>query len=152
MHTAIKNRMDGNLTGRDDMKQDPTLTWNWLRMNVPTLAAIIGVGLFINNGLRDAARDANQLGQSVTDIKETIAPLNNLEYRLTRAEGYLNEAHTRIDNLSNTMINNIDLIRRDVNRLTTQVEVLSSQIGMVLAEEKNPVQRRARPGGPIKVE
>lgn len=134
------------------MKQDATLTWNWLRMNVPTLIAIAGVGLFINNGLRDAARDVEVLSQSVASITSTIAPLNNLEYRLTRAEGYLNEAHTRIDNLSNTMINNIDLIRRDINRLTTQVEVLSSQIGMVLGEEKIPVQRRSRPGGPVPVE
>lgn len=134
------------------MKQDATLTWNWLRMNVPTLIAIAGVGLFINNGLRDAARDVEVLSQSVASITSTIAPLNNLEYRLTRAEGYLNEAHGRIDNLSNTMINNIDLIRRDVNRLTTQVEVLSSQIGMVLGDEKIPVQRRSRPGGPIPAE
>lgn len=140
------------MAGQDDMKQDSTLTWNWLRMNVPTLIAVAGVGLFINNGLRDAARDVEVLSQSVASITSTIAPLNNLEYRLTRAEGYLNEAHTRIDNLSNTMINNIDLIRRDINRLTTQVEVLSSQIGMVLGEEKTPVQRRSRPGGPVPVE
>lgn len=140
------------MAGQDEMKQDVTLTWNWLRMNVPTLIAVAGVGLFINNGLRDAAREAELLNKSVSSIKETVAPLNNLEYRLTRAEGYLNEAHTRIDNLSNTMINNIDLIRRDVNRLTTQVEVLSSQIGMVLGDDKIPVQRRSRPGGPIKVE
>lgn len=140
------------MAGQEDMKQDATLTWNWLRMNVPTLIAIAGVGLFINNGLRDAARDVEVLSQSVASITSTIAPLNNLEYRLTRAEGYLNEAHGRIDNLSNTMINNIDLIRRDVNRLTTQVEVLSSQIGMVLGDEKIPVQRRSRPGGPVPVE
>lgn len=140
------------MSGHDDMKQDATLTWNWLRMNVPTLAAVIGVGLFINNGLRDAAKDAELLGQTVASIKETIAPLNNLEYRLTRAESYLSDAHTRIDNLSNTMINNIDLIRRDVNRQTTQIEVLSTQIGMLIGDEKVPVQRRSRPGGPIKVD
>lgn len=138
------------------MKQDTAVTFNWLRFNVPQIvtmiAGIVGFTLFINNGIRDAARMSEELKVSIQSIQQTIAPLNNLEYRLTRAEGYLSEAHGRIDNLSNTMINNIDLIRRDVNRLTTQVEVLSSQIGMVLGDEKIPVQRRSRPGGPIKAD
>jgi hypothetical protein len=140
------------LAGPEDMKTDTTLTWNVLRVNLPTIVAICGVGLYVANGLRDAEKSTAALTVSLSQIQQTIAPLNNLEYRLTRVEGYTNEAHTRIDNLSNTMINNIDLIRRDVNRLTTQVEVLSSQIGMVLGDEKNPVQRRSRPGGPISVD
>lgn len=140
------------MAGPEDMKTDTTLTWNVLRVNLPTIVAICGVGLYVANGLRDAEKSTAALTVSLSQIQQTIAPLNNLEYRLTRVEGYTNEAHTRIDNLSNTMINNIDLIRRDVNRLTTQVEVLSSQIGMVLGDEKTPAQRRSRPGGPISVD
>jgi hypothetical protein len=140
------------LAGPEDMKTDTTLTWNVLRVNLPTIVAICGVGLYVANGLRDAEKSTASLTTSLAQIQQTIAPLNNLEYRLTRVESYTNEAHTRIDNLSNTMINNIDLIRRDVNRLTTQVEVLSSQIGMVLGDEKVPIQRRSRPGGPMSVD
>lgn len=141
------------MAGQDEMKTDATLTWNLLRVNLPTIFAIAGVGLYINNGLRDAAKTNEGLAVSISQIQQTIAPLNNLEYRMTRAESYISEAHSRIDNLSNTMINNIDLIRRDVNRLTTQVEVFSVQLGTLLGEDKTvPIQRRSRPGGPIPVE
>lgn len=132
------------------MKHDTAITWNWFRMNVPTIIAIAGVGLYINNGLIDAKRQAEILAQSMKSVQEAVAPLNNLEYRLTRAEAYLGEAHKRIDGLSNTMINNVDLIRRDVNRLTTRVEVLSTQIGMYLGEDPDPAKKRiSRPGGPV---
>lgn len=140
------------MAGQDDMKSDTTLTWNWLRMNVPTIIAICGVGLFINNGILNSQSEIHNLKMSIEEYRESAKSVPQLDYRLTRAEDGIKEAHTRIDNLSNTMINNVDLIRRDVNRLTTQVEVLSSQIGMVLGDTKNPVQRRTRPGGPIGVD
>lgn len=140
------------MTGQQEMKTDTTLTWNLLRVNLPTIFAIAAVGLFINNGIRDSQAKTDALHRSVEKMEQMIEPVSIIQHRLVRAEDSIKEAHTRIDNLSNTMINNIDLIRRDVNRLTTQVEVLSTQIGIVLGDEKVPIQRRSRPGGPIPVD
>lgn len=139
------------------MKTDTEVHVNWFRFNIPQILTIgstlLGVALFLNNGIRDATQATTELKEQIVRIQQTIAPLNNLEYRLTRAEDSVKEAHTRIDNLSNTMINNIDMLRRDVSRLTTQFEVLSAQIQLSMGVDAKEVkQRRARPGGPIPVE
>lgn len=130
------------------VKQDTAITWNWFRFNVPTIMAVGGLVLFVAYGLRDTSTAVASLKVSVDKIEQSIAPLHNYEYRLSRAEDGIKDINSRVDNLSNTMINNIDLIRRDVNRLTTQVEVLSSHI-LGIEDAK---QRRSRPGGPIGVE
>jgi hypothetical protein len=131
-----------------EVRQDTAITWNWFRMNVPTIVTVLGAFLFVAYGIRDAANATASLKISIDKIEQAIVPLHNLEYRLTRAEDGLKDINSRVDNLSNAMINNVDLIRRDVNRLTTQVEVLSSHILGV----EDPKQRRSRPGGPIPVE
>ncbi len=136
--------------GKTEMRQDTVVTWNWFRLNVPTIIAIAGVGLYINNGLRDAIKSTDDLKGSIDRVQTIIEPVPNITYRLQRAEENITAANTRIDNLSNTMINNIDLIRRDVNRLTTQVEVMSTRLQTYMVDYPDePKQRRSRPGGPI---
>lgn len=56
------------------------------------------------------------------------------------------DTNGRVDTLSNTIISQMDLIRRDVNRLTTQVEVLSSRVGLLTGDIDDPKQRRSRTG------
>ncbi len=141
------------MAGQDEMRTDATLTWNLLRVNLPTIFAIAGVGLYINNGLRDAAKTNEALATSVSQIQQSIVNLNNMEYRLSRAEDAIKENASHTNNLSNTMINNVDLIRRDMTRLTTNFEVFAAQIRTSFdLEGSDPKQRRTRPGGPIPVE
>lgn len=136
-----------------EMKQDTVVTWNWFRMNVPTILAVASVGLYVNNGLLKSDERTIQLERAVERMSSIMEPLSNNSYRLDSAESSIKEAHTRIDNLSNTMINNIDLIRRDVNRQTTQIEVLASKLDIYMGiEGEAPKQRRSRPGGPISVD
>lgn len=71
--------------------------------------------------------------------------IDTAEYRISQLESGSKELNSKIDNLSNTIIGNIDLVRRDVNRLTTQVEVLSARVGMIAGEIDDPKQRRNRP-------
>lgn len=125
------------------------ITWDIIKNSIPAVAVVAGAVFFVYSGIKDSQANTAALSRSIEKLEQVLEPVPNMHYRLTRAEDSIKEINIRVDNLSNTMINNIDLIRRDVNRLTTQVEVLSSQIGMVLGEEKIPVQRRSRPPGPI---
>lgn len=128
------------------------ITWDIIKNSIPAVAVVAGAVFFVYSGIKDSQANTAALSRSIEKLEQVLEPVPNMHYRLTRAEDSIKDINIRVDNLSNTMINNIDLIRRDVNRLTTQVEVLSSQIGMVLGEEKIPVQRRSRPPGPIPVE
>lgn len=139
------------------MKQDATVTVNWLRFNVPTILAaaaiLITVGKLIYTvEAMDADREmrARQIDAKFENIETKIEPIGNLSYRTENLEKGLAAANERTDKLSNTIINSIDLIRRDLNRLTTQVEVLNTRVGMMTGEDEieAPKQRRSRPGGP----
>lgn len=132
------------------MRQDTTVTWNWFRMNVPTIFAVGAVGLFINNGLIEAKKDSASMQLKLAEITGAIEPLKGLPYRMEQAEKGLAEANLRHEKLSNTMINSVDLIRRDLNRLTTEVGILNSQFGMFVGDTPPaPKQRRSRPAGPM---
>jgi outer membrane murein-binding lipoprotein Lpp len=96
----------------------------WIRNNWPMIVScVMVVGAWFQTGHRiDAA-----------------------EYRISQLENSSKELNGKIDNLSNTIIGSIDLVRRDVNRLTTQVEVLSARVGMIAGDIDEPKQRRSRP-------
>lgn len=134
------------MTGNQDMRTDTTLTWNLLRVNLPTIFAIAGVGLYINNGLLKAQEKTEGLERSMAQVQIALEPVSNLQYRINRVEDSAKEAHIRIDGLSSSMMNNIDLIRRDISVLTTQIEVLSTRVGMVIGDEGS--QRRTEIQGP----
>lgn len=113
----------------DDMKQDATVTINWFRMNVPTLALIV------------AATVSGAAWQSRTD-----ADVKHLQYRIDQSEKAVANTNVKLDNLYNTLISQLDLIRRDLNRLTTSVEVISTEVRISNGEPREAKQRRTRPG------
>lgn len=134
----------------DEMRQDTTVTWNWFRLNIPTIVSVSLVGLWINNGIIENKKDTASMQLKLAEINGAMEPLKGLPYRVEMAEKGLSEANLRHEKLSNTLLNSVDLIRRDVNRLTTTVEVLNTQFGMFIGDEPAaPKQRRARPGGPM---
>lgn len=131
-------------------KQETALTWGMIRANIPVFLMLAGIGLYINNGLIKAEEKTVSLERAIEKIAENLEPVNHMTYRMDEAEKSIRDTNSRLDNLSNTMINNVDLIRRDVNRQTTQIEVLASKLDMFMGVEMDmPKQRRSRPGGPI---
>jgi hypothetical protein len=133
------------MTG-EDVKQNATLTINWLTANVPTIAAIIGVGLYIGTWQTSIQATLTGLQADTLALKAQLHTMQVVPYRVDQAEAAIRDVNTRVDNLSNTIINQMDLIRRDVNRLTTEVEVLSSRVGILTGDIEEPKQRRSRPG------
>lgn len=136
------------------MKSDTTLTWNWLRMNVPTLLAIGGLVWYtaqndarqeqrisaIEQSRIDRAREADLkfsgINASIASLSQKVDPLGNVTYRVGVVEGQIGETNKRLDRLAETIVNSLDLIRRDVNGLSTRVEVLSQKIDTITPESQ----------------
>ena len=129
----------------NDMKQDPTVTLNWFRMNVPTIVLIIGLGFYVGTNMTTLQHSVDSLKYDNESLKSTTADINKIVYRVEQLELGLHKANERTDALQNTLLSSMDLMRRDINRLTTHVEVLSSRVGMIIGEVDEPKQRRSRP-------
>jgi len=130
----------------DEMKQDSTVTLNWFRVNLPTIVMILGLGYYVGTELRDLQKSVASLKEDNISLKTTTADMNKLTYRVDQLEIGRTETNARVDGVQNTLINQIDLVRRDVNRTTTQMEVLSSRVGILIGDVDEPKQRRSRPG------
>lgn len=130
----------------DEMKQDATVTLNWFRINLPTIVMILGLGYYVGTNLNDLQKSIVSLSKENTELKSTTADMGKLVYRVEQVETGLQRANERTDALQNTLISSMDLMRRDINRLTTQVEVLSSRVGILTGDVDDPKQRRSRPG------
>lgn len=129
----------------DEMKQDSTVTLNWFRVNLPTIITIVGFGFYVGTNLNDIQKSITSLSKENTELKATTADISKIAYRVDQLEFGLQRANERTDALQNTLISSMDLMRRDINRLTTQVEVLSSRVGILTGDIDEPKQRRSRP-------
>ena len=129
----------------DDMKQDTTLTINWFRMNVPTLLVVIAAATTGATWQTATEAKVSQNSKDIATLQGKMAVMEGLPYRMEQVEKASVNTNAKVDNLSNTIINQMDLIRRDVNRLTTGVEVLSARVGLLTGEVDEPKRRRVRP-------
>ena len=129
----------------DEMKQDSTVKINWFTINVPTLAMVVMAASFITVGFNDLGRSVDSLKEDNANLKSTTADMNKLVYRADQLELGLSETNRNVNHLKDTIISGQDLMRRDINRLTTQVEVLSSRFGLFIGDVDEPKQRRSRP-------
>lgn len=129
----------------DEMKQDATVTLNWFRINLPTIVMIVGLGFYVGTNMTTLQHSVDSLKTDNLELKKTTADINKITYRVEQLESGLNKANERTDSLQNTLLSGMDLMRRDINRLTTQFEVLSSRVGMVIGDVDEPKQGRSRP-------
>lgn len=131
------------------MKSETTLIWQWLRINVPTLLAIGGLIWYTADNNRaqlsrieaietsrvERAKEADAkfsaINSSLSALSQKVDPIGNVTYRIDRAEVQIGETNKRLDRLAETIVNSLDLIRRDVNGLSTRVEVLSQKIDSI---------------------
>ena len=130
----------------DDMKQDTTLTINWFRMNVPTLLVVIAAATTGATWQTATEAKVSQNAKDIATLQGKMAVMEGLPYRMEQVEKASVNTNVKVDNLSNAIINQMDLIRRDVNRLTTGVEVLSARVGLLTGDVDDPKRRRVRPG------
>lgn len=133
----------------NEMKSDATLTMNWLRMNVPTLLAIGGLVWYTaqNDAQQEARIDAIEksrqerskeadgkfaaINTSVSVLSQRVEPMTNVVYRVGVVESQVVETNKRLDRLQEVLLASIEALRKDVNTMSTRVEVLAQKIDAI---------------------
>jgi len=129
------------------MDADRTIHVNWLRFNVPQLVAIVGATVtimaYVNNldgRLQDIER--YRATRSITvdnrfqEVQTSLAPLVNLPYRVNVLEQQQIAITQRIDRAGEVISTTVEQIRKDVNGLSTRIEVLGTKIDNITPEKK----------------
>lgn len=145
------------------MKSETTVVWQWLRINVPTLLAIGGLVWYTaaNNTSTLARIDAieksrverskeadakfSAINSNMAALSQKVDPIGNVTYRVGVVEGQINETNKRLDRLAETILNSLDLIRRDVNGLSTRIEVLSNKVDAITPQRRTSLEQNRVP-------
>lgn len=129
------------------MQQSKEVNVNWLRINVPSVAAIVVTGVVVsmyvqNLATKMATVEENGKARSAfvdknfDQIKDQLNPLVNLPYRMGSIENSLLATNQRMDTYLQTIGVKIDGISDRVNSLSTKVEVLSQKIDTITPESR----------------
>lgn len=118
---------------------------NSFKMSATVLVLILGATSGGAAWQAHTSRTVAQVEKDVDAVVAKLAPLEGMPYRVLENEADIKKLDEKVDNLSNAIIGQMDLMRRDVNRLTTTVEVLNSRLGMLTGDIEAPRERRSRP-------
>lgn len=129
------------------MESDRSIHVNWLRFNIPQLVALIGATVtimaYINNidgRLEDVERyratRSLMVDNRFNEVQTSLAPLVNLPYRVGVLEQQQIAITQRIDRAGEVISSTVEQIRKDVNGLSTRIEVLGTKIDNITPEKK----------------
>ena len=137
------------------MQQSREVNVNWLRINVPSVASIVAVGVGLALYISDLKARIESIEEyrvtrsSATDksfdqIQKQLEPLTNLPYRVNVVEQGLLATNQRVDQYLQMLGTKIDGVGDRVNGLSTKVEVLSQKIDALTPEKRAELERAAR--------
>lgn len=117
------------------MESDRSVRINWGVFNIPTILAVAGVLFYTaqKQERQDARLDTIEQNRLATDkaideIKNAVAPISNLTYRVTVTEQGIVAGNSRVDRVVDSLGGKLDNISESVNTLRTDVKVLSQKI------------------------
>ncbi len=128
----------GDMTGDEKMQQNTTVTVDWLKMNVPTLALLAGSIWWLATAQakteeKFAAEEAARIARGVefskqiegvkSDIKvvtDKVDPMTTAFYRVGVIEGQLVESNRKSDKLSDAVVE----LTTAVGKLSTKIDIL----------------------------
>lgn len=119
--------------------ENAAMTWDWVKGNIPTIIAVGGLFWYTaqDNATMKAMQQSEkqermerqvEIDRAFSDIKAQIAPIGNLVYRVSVLETGLMEISRQNALNIEAFRKTGDGISRDVNTLSTKVEVLTSRI------------------------
>ncbi len=129
------------------MDTDRGIHVNWLRFNVPSIVAIVAAAVGVMGYISsldnrvakietDSAMRSQLTDKSLDQVQTAIAPLNNMPYRVGILEAQALATNLRIDRFTEVITNTMELVRKDVNALSTKVEVLGTKIDALTPEKR----------------
>lgn len=128
---------------RDMANEQPPTRWpSWLssNFNVPTLIAIGSIILAGANMASDfrsrqetdeRERAVMQAQMRAVEQRMQTYTDQNVPYRLTVVEQDVKAANSRIDRLAESVLASIDGLRKEVNGLSTRIEVLTQRVDQI---------------------
>ncbi len=130
------------------MQTDAKVHVNWLRFNVPSIMAILAAGLGVVTYVNQldarlekleefGATRAVSTDKSLDEVQTSITQLTNMPYRVQILEQQQLAVNLRIDRFTETISNTMELLRKDVNALSTRVEVLGTKIDALTPENRS---------------
>lgn len=139
--------MAGRKLEDDNVQNSSEVSINWYRFNIPSLVTVIvtaiGMVTYVNNlDARLAKVEEYRVTRSAVtdkkfdDIQTALAPLTNMPYRVGILEQQATAINVRIDRFTEILSNTLELIRKDVNGLSTKIEVLSNKVDNLSPEKK----------------
>lgn len=135
------------MTKGDDMVQNREVNVNWLRINVPSIAAIVLAAITMTMYIQrlesrlDVIEQSRQARSVIADksfdqIQAQLSPLTNIPYRVDALDRGLLATNQRVDQYLQLLGAKIDAIGDRMNTLSTKVEVLSQKIDVISPQKK----------------
>lgn len=137
------------------MTQNRQLNVNWFNINVPTILAILVTGIGLVRYIDSIDDKADNLSNSMSEVKTQLQSLSDIPFRVLTSEGLINQLdarqkesavqlNVRIDRISETVVNAVDAIRKDIGFLSTKLEVQSTKIDN-LTDKVDELNSRPKP-------
>jgi cell division protein ZapA (FtsZ GTPase activity inhibitor) len=123
----------------DEMQQNREVNVNWLRINVPSIAAIVVAAITVTvyiqklEGRLDVIEQSRQARSIVADknneeIQDKLKPLDNVGYRLDQQDKRNDAQDARIDRLLDLMGTKFDALSKDVADVKADVRVVAQDV------------------------
>lgn len=133
------------------MQQNREVSVNWLRINVPSVAAAISAAVVITlyvstlSGKIETMSTTQNTRSLIVDktlenMSKQLDPLRNVPYRVDRLEAGLLATNNRIDQTMQIVGGKVDSLGERLNDLTTKVEVLANKIDSLTPQNKAELQ------------
>lgn len=129
------------------MQQSKEVNVNWLRINVPSIAAVVLAAITITVYIQrlearlDVIEQSRQARSVVSDkafdeIQDKLKPLGNVVFRLDQQDKRDDAQDIRIDRLLDIMGAKFDALTQSVAEVKSDVRVLSQKIDTITQEKK----------------
>lgn len=131
----------------DEMQQSREVNINWLRINVPSIAAIIVAAVTVTVYIQslearlDVIEQSRQARSAVSDrnfdeIQDKLKPLDNVVFRIDQQDKRNDAQDARIDRLLDLMGAKFDALSKDVADVKADVRVMGQDVKNLTAEKK----------------
>lgn len=129
----------GRGINEDGMQNNTGTVVNWRAFNVPSIVAVITVGVGLTmyvarlEGRVQQGEEYREMRSRSTDanfakIDARMQMLDTMPFRVTSAEKGLEEVNKRVDRVVDLINNGFEGLRKDISALSTRQEVTASKI------------------------
>lgn len=99
-----------------------------LAMGTASLMYIASIDARVKQGEDYRVIRSNMTDKNFANVNAQLDAMKDLPYRIGQLEAQANAANARMDRIADSFLGSAESIKKDVNALTTKVEVMSQKI------------------------